>query len=708
MRKYVNIWMTDCPFEVSTTNRYTIVKYEASITARQDIKKDEKIKYLCGTLVAMTPEEEADLDFGRSDFSIVTSTRKKTPSLFLGPARFANHDCNANARLVSLGSGGMEVIAVRKIFQGEEITVSYGESYFGEDNCDCLCASCEDAGRGGWPAQGQTNIASGAATPVDIETSGHYSLRSSRMHVSRSIVESASATPDISDLSPRKKRKGNDGLAMAPIQTATLDERMSMPHKRATRIRSGLRNEVSSDNDMEGSPDLSQHQARTIGLAEHVQAKDEDPLVASVRAAFAMAKDHSKRKRTYDEPSMAESLGTARAQMTPSNTVDQFVGVHTLPIIDVPETPRTPSNPFLVPPHADIGAQCSVTPSERTSPSSAPPLSTPASSISTSMNCKPLKLRFPVIDDDDSVLSDLPPSAELDEMSQTIVHRTPTPKQEASPLIQPLKSASIIIPTIEAPAITHASAKARSSSTRAPGDYIRTPLLLGEKYSRWVECRTCGNAWVQANSYLTRKECPRCERHSMLYGYQWPKTEKVDEDDEERVMDHRTVHRFITSEEEKSIRKRGRGLTKDNGESLAGGEDFDNGREDEEDNGPPKKRHRKATTKAKTAWIDGAQDDEHSEESGKKKVNKRKLKSKATGADEVGTEVSKKPEKKVTKKVKVKPTWFYVDADGNQISAPADMSTTGKSIAKNGLSISKGKVFQDKTAKRPRGRPRKV
>lgn len=65
---------------------------------------------------------------------------------------------------------------------------------------------------------------------------------------------------------------------------------------------------------------------------------------------------------------------------------------------------------------------------------------------------------------------------------------------------------------------------------------------------------------MQKDAYFTRSSCPRCERHSKLYGYMWPKTEPEDsDDDEERVLDHRTVHRFIDPSEEKMIRKRDRG-----------------------------------------------------------------------------------------------------------------------------------------------------
>lgn len=42
----------------------------------------------------------------------------------------------------------------------------------------------------------------------------------------------------------------------------------------------------------------------------------------------------------------------------------------------------------------------------------------------------------------------------------------------------------------------------------------------------------------------------------------WPKTDKEGEDDdEERVLDHRTVHRFIDPSEERMARRKSRSLT---------------------------------------------------------------------------------------------------------------------------------------------------
>jgi histone-lysine N-methyltransferase SUV420H len=115
------------------------------------------------------------------------------------------------------------------------------------------------------------------------------------------------------------------------------------------------------------------------------------------------------------------------------------------------------------------------------------------------------------------------------------------------------KKASLPLPATD---LDHAPAN------RVPGDYVLTPLLLAQPASAWISCKICDEFFVQLDAYFTRSACPRCERHSKLYGYQWPKTDKEGKnDDEERVTDHRTVHRFIRHDEEKLIRRRGRGAS---------------------------------------------------------------------------------------------------------------------------------------------------
>ena len=90
---------------------------------------------------------------------------------------------------------------------------------------------------------------------------------------------------------------------------------------------------------------------------------------------------------------------------------------------------------------------------------------------------------------------------------------------------------------------------------RKRGDYMTSSACLSAKYSKWVECQTCDLEFVQQDGYNTRKECPRCERHSKLYGFRWPKTEKEGKHDkEERILDHRTVNRFVDPEEERELK----------------------------------------------------------------------------------------------------------------------------------------------------------
>ncbi|KAG4217044.1 hypothetical protein PC116_g34475, partial [Phytophthora cactorum] len=115
LRRYMQIYLPDCPFEVSSTNRYTIVTHEAAVTARKFVKKGQPIKYLSGIQVLITEKEEKELSKRKKDFSIVVSARNKCASLFMGPARFANHDCEANARLMTTGQAGIEIIAARDI-----------------------------------------------------------------------------------------------------------------------------------------------------------------------------------------------------------------------------------------------------------------------------------------------------------------------------------------------------------------------------------------------------------------------------------------------------------------------------------------------------------------------------------------------------------------------------------------------------------------
>jgi len=119
---------------------------------------------------------------------------------------------------------------------------------------------------------------------------------------------------------------------------------------------------------------------------------------------------------------------------------------------------------------------------------------------------------------------------------------------------------------------SHTAALTGPTTYRQPGDYELTPRLLAEPDMAWVRCLICSTAFVQQNAYCTRSSCPRCERHSKLYGYVWPKTQREGpRDKEERILDHRTVHRFLALDDELMVR--GRAALKKTGTSTPARDD---------------------------------------------------------------------------------------------------------------------------------------
>ncbi|KAE8306769.1 histone-lysine N-methyltransferase set9 [Aspergillus transmontanensis] len=475
LRKYIQMYLPDSPFEVTTTNRYTITEHEAAICARKFIKQGQEIKYLSGTLVPMTREEEQELDLKRKDFSIVMSSRRKTPSFFLGPARFANHDCNANGRLVTRGSEGMQVVATRDIYIGEEITVSYGEDYFGIDNCECLCLTCERAVRNGWaPHVDSEEGSSKASTPaLNDEAMSNDSL-----------------------LSPRKRKH--------PLDSDSDISPSSTPRKRSkfTRQSSKLRSAVSlADFAPVGSgSDNPPPQAETSIVPETTGAAS--ITNDTIAPASGIAVEVSQASATDCDSS--PSLEADGSQHSSTSTTPTSIGDVKIKVEDTVEASLTES-------------------------------ASATTHLTLSVTDQPHDDRhLPGTDNDMSELSE-------------IIDTPQKPKRSRGS-----RWKHGVVPSVEE----------ESHRVRVPGDYTKTSKLLAQAYDRWVDCHTCNVWFVQHNSYLTRRECPRCERHSMLYGFRWPKTDKEGSmDDEERVMDHRTVHRFLYPEEEARISRKDRGVS---------------------------------------------------------------------------------------------------------------------------------------------------
>jgi len=136
-------------YEVARTYRYKITgKAEACLIATKHWKEGDQISNCTGVIAELTHNDEEFLK--DRDFSVMFSSRGNCMCLFLGPARFVNHDCRSNCDFVPFGPNGITFKVLRDIAPGEEITTFYGEDYFGDNNCECLCTTCEVGQRGGF------------------------------------------------------------------------------------------------------------------------------------------------------------------------------------------------------------------------------------------------------------------------------------------------------------------------------------------------------------------------------------------------------------------------------------------------------------------------------------------------------------------------------------------------------------------------------
>lgn len=499
LRRYAQIYMPDCPFEVNATNRYTIVTFEASLTARRPIRRNESIKYLCGIQVNITPEEEKEMAVRKKDFSLVVSSRKKCTSLFMGPARFANHDCNANAKLMTTSNAGIEIIAVRAIEPKEEITVTYGDNYFGEDNCECLCRTCEQRLVNGWaPEDGQQAV---QPSIEDSEKSESYSLRhrrraestggssrtssvnpeirprirklarrSSRMDLAATSSVAGSPTPEST---PRGRKRTIDAFATPPVTPAKKLKHLLEPTDVPVSRGSSVSDSLNSSTDEAAQTDITSPESETPDPLMDLSGPKAIAGVSDVNADRNIIRIAS----VLSEKSLdVDAVDEQPRQEKPTKLVD-LKGMSIAAILNAPA-----AEPQLVAPVA-----ISIETAEDTMTENS---------------------------------NDAGPRKRKKYERRTFI-KQPTPP----------------------------------ARMRTAGDYILTDLLRSDRGTAWIKCTNCDALFVQQNAYYTRASCQRCERHSKLYGFVWPKTERAGpKDKEERILDHRTVHRFLHREDEKRAR----------------------------------------------------------------------------------------------------------------------------------------------------------
>lgn len=412
-----------------------------------------------------------------------------------------------------------------------QLILILGEDYFGEDNCECLCATCERLCVNGWTAakDGEDN---GIPTISIEEESGphNYSFRQRRRRESSYSSRDASMTPDI-NIRPRVIKRTPRSLS---------------------RFQSQNSGEKSPSSEPSIAPRVAPSSTPTM---TPMKRKREDELSPSPSAASKKVRRQAPIKAEPSNLSFSEAVGAATSS-PPSSTRgsqrDSFSpsgteGQNTTDATSVDEDTIIVDQPKV------ISTALSKNKQSRRSTTKL----LPSEHIKTE---GPITLgetttaKHPVIQGEgpegsvlSSALSDLESGMFSDVESTMTIGLAPllTPKRKRKSKVERPKTDKDHAPPV-----------------REPGDYVLTRALLAEPQMAWIACKICEEFFVQKDAYFTRSSCPRCERHSKLYGYRWPKTDKEGRNDtEERVLDHRTVHRFIEPSEERAIRKRNRSVT---------------------------------------------------------------------------------------------------------------------------------------------------
>lgn len=398
------------------------------------------------------------------------------------------------------------------------LTQTLGEDYFDEDNSSCLCQTCENQCVNGWTMP--AGVGEEKVIPkLSIEESNQhdYKFRQRRPREESSFSErDNSMTPEV-HLRPRMNKRTPRTLSRfqsqnSPSESSPSPEIVASPLKR-------------KQDDEQTSPSPSKKARRK----PNVKAEPSHLSYSMV------ANDIPDSPETVSvSPRDSASPGTDVQNATDATSVDEDT-------IIVQE----------VKPSSSLLTKLRKTPKTRLPPSKLKSEGPIALGDSTSA-------QHPVLQDDtSSVLSDL--NSEIFDEEESALTTSAKEKKK--------KKRKVPAPKTD---LDHAP------STRYPGDYIMTPRLLSEPQMSYITCLVCEEIFLQKDAYTTRSSCPRCERHSKLYGYRWPKTEPEGPDDEEvRVLDHREINRFVESAVEKSSRKRARS-------SMVGGGDTPTIREETE------------------------------------------------------------------------------------------------------------------------------
>ena len=138
-KSYEEALNNDYRFEKDSFGGYALFYRGLKVQKAEFDYRKKYLPNLCGYIEKIPIEDSNRL----TDVSVILKTdRCGYDRLMAGPTRFANHSCRPNSRLDLFERDGKWCIRLEKmktIRTGDEITVSYGEDFFGRGNRACKC-----------------------------------------------------------------------------------------------------------------------------------------------------------------------------------------------------------------------------------------------------------------------------------------------------------------------------------------------------------------------------------------------------------------------------------------------------------------------------------------------------------------------------------------------------------------------------------------
>ncbi|KAJ7072230.1 hypothetical protein C8F01DRAFT_1011850 [Mycena amicta] len=468
--RYFELYHPSGCIEIAHTSRYShkTGKSELCILATRNLSPGSVITELKGSMANLSDEEDRDLKRTdlrnsdiRRDFSVIHSKQMKKNHLFLGPARFVNHDCDNNCELFREGKY-ITFRVLRPIAIGEEITAHYGDGYFGKKNRHCLCESCEKRGRGGY-APDHTDEDPPLSSDSESDTS------------SDSDSDSDTGAKPRLDLNERRTRRGV--YATMPVDESDNEE-----------AEIELVAEVDAASDLTSlPPSRAQSNGAAVGL-QTPQSPVMSPLTvlsptlttrsSSALTALSSADDRLPSSTSSSTP--FRSIISTRKQRAQADAAKQLI---TPPPSENPDTPTkrvTRSTSTKVPSAADAGASrgANKTGSQPATPVPALSAATRKGKEKETVNVKKEETELP------RILRTRPSFPAVAEPSKEPPAPAEPPRGPDGKLLPICSTCSNILPVIS----------------------VDSQVVWG----------------LEVTGRKKKQQCPRCLRHYEIYGQPWP------------------------------------------------------------------------------------------------------------------------------------------------------------------------------------------